>query len=290
MSSATETLSEKTPTQAPDATETLRQKARKLLADGTVKVIIGYMQAGATEAVATFVTKQEDCSRLVFNEFCYANLTNYLMKPEVKALGRPAIVSKGCDNRSLNLLVSEGKLQRDDVYVIGVECPGMDKTVCTWCKHHKPINFDTLIPADRQAPQPVAAENPTAGMTAAERWEFWTGEFSRCIRCYACRQVCPTCYCPQCIADKNTPQGIDSTPLTRGNLAWQLVRTFHHTGRCVECGECERACPMDIPLMQFMSSMQDLVRERFKCEPGTDTKTTTPLGTYREDDKEEFFR
>jgi ferredoxin len=127
-------------------------------------------------------------------------------------------------------------------------------------------------------------------MSPQERWDYWMGEFERCIRCYACRSVCPTCYCPQCLADKNQPQGIDSSPLARGNLAWQLVRAFHHAGRCVECGECERACPMDIPLVGFMSGMRDVVREKFACEPGQTADATCPLGTYSEDDKEDFFR
>jgi ferredoxin len=274
----------------PTATETLRKTARKLLADGTVKVVIGYTRIGDHGTSATFVTTEEDCSRLVFDETCYQNLTTYLLKPEVKALGRAAIVSKGCDNRSLNLLFSESKLKREDLHIIGAECPGMDKTVCTWCSHHKPVNFDDLLPADRTPPGREPAADPAADMTPAERWEFWMGEFSRCIRCYACRSVCPTCYCPQCLADRNQPQGIDATPMARGNLAWHLVRAFHHAGRCVECGECERACPMDIPLLHFMTGMQEVVRERFGCEPGLNPDTRSPLGTYSENDKEEFFR
>ena len=272
------------------ATELLRAAARRLLADGTVKVLIGYTRTGDAAAAATFVTKPDDCGRLVFDEHCYPNLTRYLTKPEVKALGRPAIVSKGCDNRSLNLLLSEKKLVREDIHVIGVECPGMDKTVCDWCEHHKPLTVDELIPADRVPPGREPAPDPTAAMAPAERWDYWMGEFSRCIRCYACRVVCPTCYCPQCLSDKNQPQGIDSTPGARGNLAWQMVRAFHHAGRCVECGECERACPMDIPLMRFMSGMQDVVREKFACEPGLSAAAEPPLGTYSEDDKEDFFR
>lgn len=274
----------------PTATETIRERARQLLADGAVKVVIGYTRVGENGSGATFVSKSEDCDRLVFDETCYTNLTTYLTRPEVKALGRPAIVSKGCDNRSLNLLLSEKKVRREDLHIIGAECPGMDKTVCAWCDHHRPVNFDDLVAADR-APEPAeAAPDPTAGMEPKERWDYWMGEFSRCIRCYACRTVCPTCYCPQCLADKNQPQGIDCTPLSRGNLAWQLSRAFHHVGRCVECGECERACPMEIPLLQFMSGMQQLVRDKFGVEPGEKPDTVSPLGTYREDDKEDFFR
>lgn len=271
------------------ATEQVQALARKLLEEGTVKVVIGYTRVGNGSA-ATFVTRPEDCSRLIFDETCYVNLANYLMKKEVKALGRPAIVSKGCDNRAINQLLSEKKLNREDMYVIGVECPGMDKTVCSWCNHHKPVNYDDFVPADHQAEKREALQDPTAGMSDAQRWDYWMGEFSRCIRCYACRQVCPTCYCPTCLAEKNQPQGVDSTPLTRGNFAWQLVRAFHHAGRCVECGECERACPMDIPLLQFRTGMQELIKEKFGCDPGMVPNQQAPLGTYSDNDKEDFFR
>lgn len=284
-----------------NATHQIREIAHKLLAEGTVKVVIGYTSVGDGRRAPVFITKPEDCYRLVFDESCYVNLTSYLLKPEVKALGRPAIVSKGCDNRSINLLLAEKKLKREDLTIIGAECPGMDKTVCTWCDHHKPINFDHLVPADH-APEGLEApaDNSQSVLSAAaeihnpqssqQSWDYWMGEFSRCIRCYACRSVCPTCYCPQCLAEKNQPQGVDGTPVTRGNLAWQLIRAFHHAGRCVECGECERACPMDIPLLKFRSSMQDLIRERFACEPGENPAAIGPLAQYSEGDKEDFFR
>ena len=185
-----------------NATEQVRARARKLLEEGAVKVVIGYTRVRDGSA-ATFVTKPEHCDRLIFDETCYVNLTNYLMKKEVQALGRPAIVSKGCDNRAINLLLSEKKIVRENVHVIGVECPGMDKTVCTWCDHHKPVNYDDFVPADKAVPACEAAADPTAGMDPAQRWDYWMGEFSRCIRCYACRQVCPMCYCPSCLAEKN---------------------------------------------------------------------------------------
>jgi formate dehydrogenase subunit beta len=294
--------------------QTLRDKARELLAGGAVGVVIGYEEATRDQrssvsevrshapgerTTPAFITRPEDCDRLVFNRRCFVNLTNYLTKPEVIALGRPAIVSKGCDNRAINVLIREQRVKREEVHILGVECPGMDKGVCAWCDQHAPVTFDDLIPCDhspaRRLPLPPSrGKGPGDGgdedMTADERWKYWLGEFSRCIRCYACRQVCPMCHCTRCLAEKNQPQWIDTSPHPRGNLTWNLIRAFHLAGRCVECGECERACPMDIPLSRLSRDMRDLMRERFGAVPGMDAETPSPLATFREDDEEDFLR
>ncbi len=272
------------------ATEALQQRARQLLADGTVNVVIGYTEIADGQTAPIFAQREAECDRLVFNDRCFVNLTTYLTKPEVRALGPAAIVSKGCDNHAINMLVRERRVERGDVHVIGVECPGMDKAVCAPCDQHRPVTFDgDLIPADT-APSPSETSDPTDGMGAEARWDFWMGEFARCIRCYACRQVCPLCHCTRCIADMNQPQWIDASPTPRGNLMWNITRAFHMAGRCVECGECERACPMDIPLSRLSDGVRDLMRERFGAVPGRDAETPAPLASFREDDQEDFFK
>ena len=83
------------------------------------------------------------------------------------------------------------------------------------------------------------------------------------MRCYACRQVCPLCFCERCVADKSRPQWIETAPHPRGNLAWHLTRALHLAGRCVGCGECERACPAGIPLALLNRKVPQVVEERF---------------------------
>ena len=270
-------------------TQQLREKARELISDGQVDVIVGYENKGDTEAIPVFVQTVQDVDRLVFNERCYPNLVGYLIKPEVKALGRPAVVVKGCDSRAVNVLVNESRLKREDVLVLGIECPGMDKAICAWCDQHTPTTYDVLLKSDKQPPEPQPFHDPLEGKSHEDRWSYWMNEFSRCIKCYACRQVCPICHCTRCIAEKNQPQWVDTSSHARGNLKWNLVRAFHLIGRCVECGECERACPMGIPLSRLSMAARELVRDKFQSIPGTDAETTAPLATFRENDEEDFF-
>lgn len=271
------------------ATETLRTKARELLQQETVSVVIGYEKDSRGKSTPAFVTRPEDCDKLIFDETCYHNLAGYLLKPEVKQLGRPAIVVKGCDSRAVNQLITESRLKREDITIIGVECPGMDKAVCVWCEQHTPVVYDELIAAENPVTKAEPVVDPLMELSDEERWQYWLDQFSKCIKCYACRQVCPICHCPQCLAEKNIPQWIDSSPHPRGNLKWNLIRAFHLAGRCVECGECERACPMNIPLSRLSASMKEMLKEKFGSTPGMDAESRSVLTTFNENDEEDFF-
>ena len=127
-------------------------------------------------------------------------------------------------------------------------------------------------------------------MTPAERWDFWSKELSRCIRCHACREACPMCFCVQCTADKGTPLWIDSSSTPRANRAWQTMRVLHQAGRCVDCMECERACPEHIPLGLLTRYVANSVEKRFDYKAVDDPSVVAPMSVYRPDDDEEFIR
>ena len=123
--------------------------------------------------------------------------------------------------------------------------------------------------------KPALSPNRFAALMAmppAERMAFWAEEFNRCVKCYACRQVCPMCYCERCIVDKNRPIAIDPAPSTKGNFAWQIARAFHLAGRCVGCGECSRACPAGIDIALLNISLHIAAQKNFGYEAGADPK------------------
>jgi hypothetical protein len=99
----------------------LRELARTLLTDGTVRVIIGWEDArrGARPA---FITDPADADKLIFDTRCVHNLVTYLnpRRDNVAELGKIGLVVKGCDAKAVAGLLREAQLTRDDVVLIGV--------------------------------------------------------------------------------------------------------------------------------------------------------------------------
>src|SRR5208283_1603314 len=165
----------------------LREHCRNLLTEGTVKVVVGYGERGPV-----VVTRAEDTNRLVWNSRCCSNLTTYLKRKEIKALGKAAVIVKPCDEKSLVELEKEAQFVRKDAHVIGMACEGVGQPKCAHCTARMPRFADvTLGVAAGPEPQSSPSPNRFAALMAmppAERMAFWTEEFNRCVKCYACRQ------------------------------------------------------------------------------------------------------
>lgn len=274
--------------------EPLRQTCRRLLEEGTVQVVIGYGQADGLPPYPVFITRPEDVDQLVWNDRCTANLTTYLKRKEIRALGKAAIVVKGCDERALVVLEKESQLDRSQIVVIGMACGGMGQPPCETCDVRQPRFADQLIgEAQNEA---VPAEGRYADLEAfmqkspAERMAYWMREFARCVKCYACRQACPLCYCERCLADKNRPVCIDTSATLKGNFAWHITRAFHLAGRCIGCQQCVRACPAGIDLRLLNLSLAKAAETNFAYRAGMDPQAEPILGTYSQQDQEGFIR
>ena len=98
------------------------------------------------------------------------------------------------------------------------------------------------------------------------------------------------CFCVQCTAERALPQWIDPSPTLQANRAWQMMRVLHQAGRCVDCLECERACPEDIPLGLFARYIAGAVETRFGYKACDDPAVPAPLGVFSTEDGEEFIR
>lgn len=163
---------------------------------------------------------------------------------------------------------------------------------CRYCSHPVPNLYDILVRTEQWAPQPVDADPRIAEFKAKsreKRWQILEQEMSKCIRCYACRNACPNCYCKECFAEQTSPSWIGITSDLSDIILFHVMRSFHQAGRCVDCGACVRACPMNVDLRLFTRMLVEEVKERFNYEPGLSIEDSAPLSAYSIDDEQSFM-
>ena len=165
---------------------------------------------------------------------------------------------------------------------------------CQRCRYPNPPVYDILIGETIETnPFQTGKKDyleSLDSLSPEERWKRWSQEMTKCIRCYACRNACPLCYCQECFADSTKPQWISPAPTPSDNFLFHLGRTMHMAGRCVECGACERACPVSIPIAQLPLKIEAIIREQFQFEAGMEKEISAPLLTYRENDPGDFIK
>ena len=162
---------------------------------------------------------------------------------------------------------------------------------CLSCKSKRHTVYDELIGDEGEDCADCGRFDLVAkleAMSSEERFDFWRGELSRCIRCNACRNVCPACTCEQCVFD-NPKSGIAQKAAadTFEENMFHIIRAFHVAGRCTDCGECSRVCPEHIPLhllnRKFIKDINELYGD---YQAGDDTETKNPLTMFTYDDVE----
>jgi len=164
---------------------------------------------------------------------------------------------------------------------------------CRVCRHRNPVIYDHLI--GEKVPESEEVDEyedikEFEAKSAEERRAYLTNAINKCIRCYACRNACPFCYCRECFVDNSEPQWVGKTIDPVDTELFHLVRALHLAGRCVDCGACERACPMGVDLRKLNKKLEKDVEERFGYKAGLDLEELPPLATYRPEDDQEFIR
>lgn len=306
-------------------------RAKELLQNGTVNRVIGWKAGDFAYDItpAVFSSAEELDAGFVYNDFCGANFSKYLVK-ESRKEGKILVFLKPCDTYSFNQLTKEHRIIRDNIYVVGVPCDGKtdgetlklkgitgitgiktegdsfvvdtlygEKTIakadalperCLSCKSKKHVAYDELLGEDGEVCETNRFDmvEKLEAMSSEERFNFWRGELSRCIRCNACRNVCPACTCERCVFD-NDNSGIAQKAAADSfeENMFHIIRAFHVAGRCTDCGECSRVCPQNIPLhllnRKFIKDINEFYGE---FQAGEDTETRAPLNIFNTEDVE----
>ena len=312
--------------------EALVAKASELFANGTVDRALGW-KAGEFSYDVTpgvFTDADELSAAFVWNNFCGANLSKYLIAETGKTKSRVLVFLKPCDTYSFNQLLTEHRFSREKVYAVGVPCAGMadpqklkkafdgvaavdfetDGAVvhtlydgeqkvdfstllpdrCIHCKSKKHVVYDELLGADGEVLDSHRFDEVAKleAMSPDERFAFWQNELSRCIRCNACRDVCPACTCEKCVFD-NPKSGVENKAAANSfeEKLFHIIRAFHVAGRCTDCGECSRVCPQHIPLhLLNRKFIKDIDAFYGDYQAGAEAGSRAPLVDYRPGDLE----
>ena len=311
--------------------EAMIKRALELLESGEVNRVLGWQRGEFSYDVtpAIFETADEINNNFIYDDFCGANLSKYLVKETVKE-GKILVFLKPCDTYSFNQLLSEHRIAREKIYAIGIPCDGMvdverirangisgikgvkvdaDDVVvdtiygerrlarndtlavrCLDCKSRKHVAYDELIGEEGEVLDNNRFDmvDKLEKMTSEERYEFWRNELSKCIRCNACRNVCPACTCEKCVFD-NVNSGVENKGAANSfeESMFHIIRAFHVAGRCTDCGECSRVCPQHIPLhLLNRKFIKDINSFYGDYQAGAEVGSRAPLVDYTTEDLE----
>jgi len=310
-------------------TEKIREAAKRLLSEKSVDCVIGFRKGTVPFMNEPFLARTpEQAEQFVWDGNCGINLTNYLPKitgrVAITAKGCDSrnivvhilenqikreqlhIIGIPCrgmtDKRRIMTELNGREALQAEENGDKVKVSGRDFEMtferekylqenCAICTHRNPVIFDELV-GDKVQEQEVdryADIREIEAMLPEEKRKHFDELVEPCIRCYACRNVCPVCYCPTCFVDEARPQWVGKTTDPTDTRTFHFLRAFHVAGRCTDCGSCERACPVGIKVRQFTKKLEKEVKELYGYEAGIIEDQRPPLDTYRPDDPEPFL-
>ena len=306
----------------------IRELSQKLLKDKKVDCIVGYRKTEIPYLNRLVVIENEDeIDSLIFDYFCRYPSPTILPKLKGKKIAIIAkgcdsrainllISEKQIERKDLYIIgvecqgvIDPQKIRKimPDTSSINIQNEkvildngnkkeeySLNELLCESCKrcnYPTPIEYDILLGENRnkQKRDYTHLLDDFEAKDNKQRWELTRDEFSKCIRCYACRQICPLCYCNECFVDCNNPNWLDKGLAESDLIFWNIGRLYHMAGRCVDCGACSSVCPVGIQFDKYLLSLERTSAERFDFIPGLNNTQLPPLQTYKTEDSQEFI-
>ncbi len=310
--------------------DTIRKVSEKLLQDGVVDMVIGFRKGTMPMMNEPCLVKRpEEVKNLVWDSNCGINLANYVTdrKEKIAIIAKGCdsrnlvthiienkikrdqlfiigVPCKGMIDRHKIALMCENEIfevmENDGTIIVkgkSFEKPFTKGDVlqqnCAVCIHRNPVIYDELVADLVEEQKDVDRYEDVRKIEAlapAEKWAYFDELLAPCIRCYACRNVCPLCYCPTCFVDESKPQWVGKSIDPIDTRTFHFLRAYHCAGRCTDCGSCTRACPMGIDVRAFTKKLEKDCFEQFAWEAGMSIEERPPLDTYKPNDPENFIK
>jgi formate dehydrogenase subunit beta len=308
----------------------IKEISTKLLKECRVEMVIGFRRGTVPMMNEPhFARSAEDVQKLVWDSNCGINLCNYLTNRREKIgilakgcdsrnivthiienkIKREQLVVIGVpckgmiDKRKISAMF-EGEIGEvvEDENNITVKGNGFEKVLnkkdvlqqnCSVCIHRNPVIYDELVGEMVEEQTDVdryADVREIEALSPPEKAKYFEQLLQPCIRCYACRNACPLCYCPTCFVDESRPQWVGKSQNPTDVTTFHFLRAFHCAGRCTDCGACERSCPVGINMRVFTKKLEKDCLDLFNWEAGLSLDVRPPLDTYKPDDPDQFIK
>lgn len=252
------------------AEERTRSLGRELLESGRITGLLSII-ADREGTRPGFLRKPDEVDSLVLEP-------RYLLAPVCRTLqamdpeATLGIVARGCDERALVELAKAGQVNLGRIVLIGLACEEEIARQCG-CGRPYPRKIDVGQKIDGSKGNVSSGE----GSGRPGQQLDWNAELARCLKCYGCRNACPLCICPECKIGLAmwVPTGVVPPDV----FSFHLIRAFHLADKCIDCGNCQDACPAGIPLRELHRHLLKMLEERLGYVPGLEVDRQSPLFT-----------